>query len=477
MKKYLSINLSISAFLAFFFLVSMLITNPAYILQDDNFEQSDPGFINPDAYHYYLMGKNLLEYRIFSRDQWKPKEYPDFHRTPAYPIILACIMLLSSRLIFIFIFHILLYLLSIYFLMKLTFLLTKSAKASFIAGLLMALNISSYAYIFMTMAETTFIFLIIITFYYCILFIDTNKKNIPWKTVLYLGMMVGFWTAVNVLVRPATKMLLFVFIFILLFLQMQWKKKIALVFACLLIHGIIVIPWLYRNYRLFSLWQYSSAQSITTIFWTGGTAYSIKHNIDVYDAHHMIAREYNIPSYEETLNYWLYPRFNPTEIEKKYKEVLPNVLLKYPKELVLGAIGGILKAHISHNNDIFAELYGLTWHGGGLNKLFKLQFKKAWDSVFQNNGFLVFFFVYQNLYIIVLYGLTAFGFFWILRRLFDKTLQMAPAYWFLLISSLYFVMIIAMVSLYAYARFRMMLEIVYYLFSAHVLLFKNRFMK
>ncbi len=464
LKKYLLINLLISASIALFFLISIFIVNPSYILQDDISNDSKPGFINPDAHHYYVMGRNLLEYGVLSRDTMKPQDNLDFHRTIGYPLILSGIRIFSKKLIFICIFHICLYLLSIYFLMKLAFLLTKNVRVAFVAGLFMSLNIASYAYLFMVMAETTFLFLIVITFYYGCVFFDAVKSNLNWKHLLYSAILVGLFTGINVIVRPATKLQIFVFIFILLFLRLHWKKKIYLSLIALAIHTMVVFPMLYRNYRQFGLWQYSSAQSITTIFWTGGTAFSLKHDINIYDAHRMIAKEYNIPSYEETLNYWCFPELdNPTNIEKKYQELLPEILFKYPKELILGAFGGIIKAHISHNSDVFAELYSISWKGGGLEKLLRGQLVMFSD----NNSFLVFLFIYQYAFLAIIYAFALKGIAKILCAVRNRTLTIPSVYIFFFINALYFIAIIAMVSLYAYARFRMMLEILYYICAAH----------
>jgi hypothetical protein len=472
-KKYIVINVLISAAIQLFLFFFIQFNNFDYLYDPNPVQSNSNLFLNPDAGHYYLMAKNLLDHGVFSRSPVNPEQHPDLHRTPTYPIFLALLRLLSSKLFIIYIAHVILYILSIIMIMQMTNILTASKTAAFIAGLMMSLNISAYAYVFMSMAEIFFNFLTVASMYFFVLFVKKYKTG-TFSSLVSIIFLTSMFTAINVLARPATKLHIFLFIVVgILFLRESLRKK--LIYSCLFLvfYLIFVTPWLIRNKEVFGRFEFSNSQSINLIFWAGSSAFAMKHGLDVYDAQNLVSQEYNIPTYEQALNPWSYGQ-DPSTNEEKMKSVLSKILYKYPDKVVLGALIGFCKSHLSHNTDLFAEQFGMQWIPPTLSNLYKGKIGLFFDNLSQNHAVLIFLFVYQLLYFGALYGLLAVGAVVIVMNFARNTREIKGLYIMLFLTLMYFYMMIAVVNLYSYARHRMMAELIYFIVAGHAVLFLNR---
>ncbi|RJP60592.1 MAG: hypothetical protein C4541_03790, partial [Candidatus Auribacter fodinae] len=147
---------------------------------------------------------------------------------------------------------------------------------------------------------------------------------------------------------------------------------------------------------------------------------------------------------------------------------------KYPDKVVLGALIGFCKSHLSHNTDLFAEQFGMQWIPPTLSNLYKGKIGLFFDNLSQNHAVLIFLFVYQLLYFGALYGLLAVGAVVIVMNFARNTREIKGLYIMLFLTLMYFYMMIAVVNLYSYARHRMMAELIYFIVAGHAVLFLNR---
>lgn len=474
LKKYVILNVIICSFLQLLLFLFIHINNPHYLYDNNPIESKENLFLNPDAYHYYVMAKVLIEHKVFSRNLDAPKQHPDLHRTPTYPVFLAMLRLISSKLYLIYIAQGVLYLLSMIMIMYMTLMLTGSQRAAFIAGLCMSLNISAYAYVFMSMAEIYFNFLTVASMYFfCVLV--KKYKTANWSSIVSIIFMTSFFTAVNVLARPATKLQIAIFILIVIFfLKTSIKKKFIYSTLLLVFYLILVFPWLIRNEKVFGTFEFSNSQAINLIFWAGSSGYAMEHNMGIYEAQDAVSREYNIPTYEQSLNPWQFGQ-NPTDNENRMKGVFNKILIKYPDKIILGALIGFVKCHLSHNNDLFGGQFGTTWTPPSLSNIAKGNFGVFFDKLSQNKDILIFLFLYQLIYLLLIYSVLGAGIVYVALHLTRNTLAINGLYCMLFLTLMYFYMMIAVVNLYSYARHRMMVELIYYIIAGHAVLFiQNR---
>src|SRR5262249_18994212 len=130
--------------------------------------------------------------------------------------------------------------------------------------------------------------------------------------------------------------------------------------AMLLAFAIPVAPWVCRNAVVFGLPRLTTADAIMTVYFAGGGAYEIEHNITLDQAQDRIATEYDLPPPHVTNHHWV-SSIPVKEMDRRLRSVQSGVLLKYPVALVESSVLGILKAHISHNVAVLGYLWGIPW--------------------------------------------------------------------------------------------------------------------
>ncbi|MCD6460280.1 hypothetical protein J7L67_06395 [bacterium] len=423
-------------------------------------------FFNPDAYHYYLMGHILLDKKVFSRDIGNPTKHPDFHRTPIYPLFLALLILLSGNMIYIYLVQMILYAVSAFLLMQITYMIVKKSAVAFLSGLLMVMNLSVYPYIYSAMSEILYIFLFMLALYLFMKFFTSRATNKA-LALIYLFAS-GILFGVSILTWPGLKFFIFVPVIVILFSTDTIRFKFASSLILILMTWLVLFPWLLRNHRQFGAWALADSQVIQLIYGSGSGAFSLKHHITIEQAQEMIAEEYNIPTSYQIHNFWMVPGLTPRYIYNKYKAVKMKVAFKYPAYLVLGAFLGIIKAHISNANNIFASKLNTFWTNPNFNNLLHGNISLFFKQLFSNKPIMLFYCVYQYLFMLILYAGTLYCFILLIRKRMAGTLLMWSGYGLFLLSTCYFLLILGVMSLEAYSRYVILAQVVYMFYAAHL---------
>jgi 4-amino-4-deoxy-L-arabinose transferase-like glycosyltransferase len=207
-----------------------------------------------DDKDYDQLARSLVEGRGFVLDG-----QPTAYRTPGYPLIIAAVYAIVGESI-----------LAVKFLQAgvdilscfLIFAIGKKLlgeDVGFLAAVLLALFPIQILYVSLLMTETIFTCLLLCSIY--LLVSEGDRSSL--KTDIYFGVLIG----VAGLVRPVAILLPLVVFLYRRSLKIQWKENIRrLVLICLTV-GIVLSPWVYRNYIQFGRLTITNSTGIN--FWIG----------------------------------------------------------------------------------------------------------------------------------------------------------------------------------------------------------------
>lgn len=191
-----------------------------------------------DGIHYLKLAQSLITHQSYAI-QYPNGEVKDFFRPPAYPIFIACTLLIDKTLQVLIYLQILLSastVLCIAYIAKYTF----KAKNYLLPGLLYAIEPNNIAYCTYISSETLFVFVWITAVYY---FFKAwqEKKSLS----LYIS---GFLFVLSLYVRPIAQYSLYLTLFFVAYgiYKHIFKVKHILVYAIV----ILMLPsiWALRNY-------------------------------------------------------------------------------------------------------------------------------------------------------------------------------------------------------------------------------------
>ena len=202
---------------------------------------------NPDAEDYLSFAHNLATGVGFAHavneDQpySQPVEFSAW-RTPLFPIFLAGAFQISRNILFLRCLQVMLAGFSTYFLIR-TALVLFGESAALIAGIAFALYPPLIFYTAELGTETLFVFLLSATLftYYC-----TRGRLSLWR-VFFLGVLTGL----AALDRPNGLMLIPAFALAFWFSTQPRRDTLWRVGVLILAVAVVVLPWTYRNYRLY----------------------------------------------------------------------------------------------------------------------------------------------------------------------------------------------------------------------------------
>ncbi|NCN07240.1 glycosyltransferase [Candidatus Falkowbacteria bacterium] len=206
-----------------------------------------------DTQHYVIIASNISEHGVYSRFINEPFE-PDSLRTPLLPLyFLPFIHFLGFSSVWLAMLLLVIILSAIpveaYYLAKLFL----SNKLSLVAGLLVALQPLMIYFTSITEPDMLMIFLFLLVIYhFCLYYINNTSKNLLLSALL-LGLMtlakpVGIYIAVILVIFVALKII-------------KNKKVFLNLFLFIFIFGLIISPWLYRNYQVFGTVDISAIKS------------------------------------------------------------------------------------------------------------------------------------------------------------------------------------------------------------------------
>ena len=212
------------------------------------------GLDNNDSQHYVVIAKNIVEHHSYSRF-FDPPFQLDGYRTPLLPAYFVPFIWLLGfdstwMAILILIFVLSLIPVVSYFLAKLFI----SERKSFWVGILVALEpLLAYRSNFAE-PDILMMLLFLISVYFLIIF----WRNLKIKDLVGAAVFLGLLT----LAKPAGVYILIFFLAFILsklfFNKDKWKKIIFSAIICCAVFLAMVLPWLYRNYRVFGVWDLSS---------------------------------------------------------------------------------------------------------------------------------------------------------------------------------------------------------------------------
>ena len=205
----------------------------------------------------YVMTKNLVEHRVFSRDLEAPFE-PDTWRTPGYPFFAAIFYYIFSSFYPVLFFQIIL----LFFTSVLIFKMAEKMMDSNWAILPVLLYIILPTTLLTTSAlftENPFVFTLVAAFYF---FLFSDFKNLYTKALLC-----GFLLAISAYIRPASFYLLFLFVpaYLIVYLRREEinRKQFIAVGLLILIFLATLAPWYLRNKKetgVYVLFRQNAAQ-------------------------------------------------------------------------------------------------------------------------------------------------------------------------------------------------------------------------
>ena len=423
--------------------LGVLSNRPAYL---SNYQLNR----NPDARDYVLLGRNLLLKGSYSRSE-APPFAPDVLRTPVYPVFVGALDVFGDAGA-IYLAQILLHSCSCFLLYKIV---SKSfgTTAAVWSSLGMATDLVSIVTNFEAMSEPVFVFLMLAT--YCL--IDPAGQRDPetgettgphrLKRALTGGVLLGLTT----LTRPVSLYLIPFFVLIPM-ASSGWKPNInrttlRISLAILMGSSLPVGLWIARNQALFSIPRLTTVDSQNIVYFVGAGGYQKHFGISLEEAQARISSEFKIPTYVVLQNAWITDR-SVAEMDAEVRAVRGQVLLKYPKEVVISCAQGIAKAGVSTNHVLIAVMLARKWvvpHNAALLK----GDASAWKRLAENEPFLIGCFAWETVQTLLTIALAVVGVIVALRNRKDL-----PGVWCLLAMFLYFELTIGLFGMDAYARCR-----------------------
>ena len=249
----------------------------------------------------------------------------------------------------------------------------------------------------------------------------------------------GVFLGLSILTRPAALYLPLIYLMLLVVVWMS-RRNIAATLpgAVALLAGtlLMLIPWVIRNYAVFAVPRLTTIDAQNTIYFVGAGAYQVHHRLPLEGAQERIAREFRITPYVAVQNHWVADR-SVAEMDDELRGVRWKVLTKYPRDLVLSSLLGVIKASVSHNADHLVVLLGGKWVAPGIGSLLCCR-PEAIRRLLQNGPLASTAFVWQLLHILVTLGMALFGVGFALRnprtRFIGSILLAVLAYFYLTVA-------------------------------------------
>jgi 4-amino-4-deoxy-L-arabinose transferase-like glycosyltransferase len=312
---------------------------------------------NPDALHYVLLGRNALQHGEFSRSD-APPYIPDMLRTPAYPLFAGGLDL-CGKAAAIYVMQALLQVTSCLLAYALAARHFGPAAGGF-AALLVATDLMWAISNFEAMSEPLFVFLILLSLDQWSRAITRGRSGpAMWGALCVSGLILG----AAILTRPVALYITpIMFLYLLTDRSVEPRMRSRLGGACLVMAAALVLPaaWAWRNYRIFSVPKLTYVDTINLVYFAGAGGYQVERGLDLEAAQRAISEEYGLAPYREAQNAQN-SGYSPAEIEGQLRGAWPRVILRYPKAFVSSCILALVKAEISHNVPILADITGQSW--------------------------------------------------------------------------------------------------------------------
>jgi 4-amino-4-deoxy-L-arabinose transferase-like glycosyltransferase len=168
-----------------------------------------------------------------------------------------------------------------------------------------------------------------------------------------------------------------------------------------------VAPWIVRNAVVFSHPRLTTADSIMLVYFFGGGAYQVEHDLTLTEAQQRISREYGLEPPEVTNNHWVSKK-PVAQIDRELRAAIRPILIRYPSSLAISAATGVVKASVSHNVPLYAYMTGRHWQAPGTGGLLRAE-PAAYQRLLSNAPDLIGMFAAQVLSPLVVWALALWG--------------------------------------------------------------------
>lgn len=254
------------------------------------FNQPDRAYF-PDSFQYEMLAIRILEDEGY---QWEPVEDAELFRPPGYPFFVAVIYAVAGR-------HAGNVALAQLILTSWTCLLLYaivnrlfSERVAFLAGILYALDPISTFWALSVLSETAFAFFVVLSLYFITRWFETS--GLPWS--VFAGLAAG----ISSLVRPIGLILLPLWCGIVMLRHCRRKKPFlwsatirgSVVFA--LAGAIVVVPWAYRNYALWGVFNVSSVTIYNLGTWQAAGVLAEVEGVTLEEAQQMLGVHGTVPN-------------------------------------------------------------------------------------------------------------------------------------------------------------------------------------
>lgn len=308
-----------------------------------------------DALEYSLLGRNVLAGHGFALSP-TPPFIPNLLRTPAYPLFLALAYWFEPSGLLAIIIQQIILLLSGWLLFKI-FLHYKKATLGFIFTALFLLEPLQWMLSLQTMSETFFTFLATTVLYLVLTKLDSDKI----VRVYFFSGLAGLSMGTAILVRPSgTLWLPGLGMGILAMVTGVWRRKFLATCVFVFITGLVLAPWLVRNYYLIGRPIISSSYDYNIVigFGTDQEIAELQSGADIFDA--TGRRGYNLTG--ERADF--YPRLNnlSTTVAKRVGN----------KKIIATQIKGAGKIWFNSRYDTILDMLKKGAQAGDIGKITRL---------------------------------------------------------------------------------------------------------
>jgi len=223
--------------------------------------------------------------------------------------------------------------------------------------------------------------------------------------------------------------------------------------------GLLPGLWIARNYTVAGIGKLTTIDTQNLVYYVGGGAYELRLGVPFNEARNHIAAEYHIPTYGVAHNTpWSAPG-GIRGTERALRNAAPDVLLKYPKELLQAQSLGVMSSLFGHDAGILASHRGVRWKSSGVLGLFRGN-RNAWKTLLSNHPSMLAVFSFQMLHTFI--GLTS-AIWGVIYVMTNKELRSQSL--FVLGVTCYFLLAMSLAGYHGTARFRVPVMPFVYVFS------------
>lgn len=380
-----------------------------------SFQNDSPSYLEPAL--------NLVRHGTLSGDPEKPLE-PSAKRTPGYPLFLAGIFLLAGP-------RIPAVLLLQAVLGSLTCVLVYTAsrgslggKGAGWGGVLLALSVVSISFSSRIAAETLFVFLFLIHALFFLRLISPAVRGKPLCVALS-----SFFLGLAVLTKPIVLYFFFLeCLFVVVLFLRRRERFLGVLLAGAGLFLLPLAPWLYRNYRHFHVWGFSSISSEYLLFYCAPFLEAKQKGENFYSVRDRYYEYYR----GEFLRDKEAARENPLERAKVYKTVALKKIGEHPFSFLFYFLQADFLSLLPASGSLL-EILGLSEGGRGtLGILHQEGLWSAGKRYFGEKPLLLFLTLPDILHLLLTYSMFLWGVYSILRR------KRSAGFFFCLLAIFYF---------------------------------------